>query len=296
MDTRRLKIFLKLLDTRSFSKTAEALGLTQPSVSASLKALEESLGQRLFERTPRAVKPMPAAQILAPYATTIVETAGQAAWAVGHQLASTREKLIIGASSAPATVFLPPALAVFNNSYPGVLVRLKTGTAKGVAQKVIGGEMELGLVGAIPEQDDLVHISFAQDRLVLVATKELADKIGPPPQALDDLWAWPLVLYDENSGGRNDFLPGSPENADGTSGRLNIKAEVEGVAVCLAMVRASFGAALVSNRLPPLFNPENLVIMPLPFFGSRRMFIVHRRAKKPGPAATALINILKQLR
>lgn len=296
MDTRRLKIFLKLLDTRSFSKTADALGLTQPSVSASLKALEESLGQRLFERTPRAVKPLPAAQILAPYATTIVETAGQAAWAVGHQLASTREKLIIGASSVPAAIFLPPALAVFNNSYPGVLVRLKTGTAKVVAQKVAGGELELGLVGAMPEQDELIHTSFAQDRLVLVATRDLAEKIGPPPQVLDDLWAWPLILHEESSGGRNDFLPGQTDNADGAAGRLNIKAEVEGIAVCLALVRASFGAALISNRLPPLINPENLVIMPLPFFGSRRSFIIQRKSRKAAPAATALINILKQLR
>jgi len=302
MDTRRLKIFLKLLDTRSFSKTAEALGLTQPSVSASLKALEESLGQRLFERTPRTVKPLPAAQILAPYATTIVETAGQAAWAVGHHLANAREKLLIGASSAPATTFLPPALAVFNNSYPGVLVRLKTGTAKVVAQKVAGGEMEVGLVGSMPEQDDLIHTSFAQDRLVLVATRELADKIGPPPQALDDLWAWPLIMFEESAGGRNDFIPGPPEQpglteqAGSSSGRLNIRAEVEGIAPCLALVRASFGAALVSNRLPALINPENLVVMPLPFFGARRMFIIQRRAKKTGPAATALINILKQLR
>lgn len=296
MDTRRLKIFLKLLDTRSFSKTAEVLGLTQPSVSASLKALEESLGQRLFERTPRAVKPLPAAQVLAPYATTIVETAGQAAWAVGHQLSNTREKLTIGASSAPATVFLPPALAVFNSSYPGVLVRLKTGTAKVVAQKVAGGEMELGLVGAMPEADELIHTSFAQDRLVLVATKELADKVGPPPQSLDDLWAWPLIMFEESSGGRNDFLPGSPEAADGSPGRLNIRAEVEGIAVCLALVRASFGAALVSNRLPALINPENLLVMPLPFFGARRMFVIQRRGKKTSPAANALINILKQLR
>lgn len=294
MDTRRLKIFLKLLDTRSFSKTADALGLTQPSVSASLKALEESLGQKLFERTPRAVKPLPAAQILAPYATTIVETAGQAAWAVGHHLANTREKLIIGASSAPAAVFLPPALAIFNNSYPGVLVRLKTDSAKAIVQKVAGGELELGLVGATPEQDELIHTSFAQDRLVLVATKELADKIGPPPQSLDDLWAWPLIMHEENSMGRSEILPELPENID--SPRLNVRAEVEGMVSCLALVRASFGAAVLSNRLPPLINQENLVVMPLPFFGSRRLFIIQRRSKKTTPAAGALINILKQLR
>lgn len=67
--------------------------------------------------------------------------------------------------------------------------------------------------------------------------------------------------------GRSEILPGLSENI--VSPRLNIRAEVEGLVSCLALVRASFGAALLSNRLPPLINQENLVVMPLPFFGSR---------------------------
>jgi len=294
MDIRRLKIFLTRLDTRSFSNTAEALGLTQPTVSASLKALEEALGQKLFERTPRAVTPLPAAQLLAPYATTIVETSGQAAWAMGHHLANAREKLTIGSSSVPAFVFLPPALVTFSNSYPGVLIRLKLGASGVITQKVLGGELDLGLVGTLTNQDELIHTCFAQDRPVLVATRELADRIGPPPRTLEELRAWPLIMHEEGSESRNYFLTGLPEKADTAPGRLNIKAEVEGIAALISMVRASLGAAVVSNSLPPLVKQDNMVVMPLPFFGERRLFIVQRRARLQSPAASALISILRQ--
>jgi DNA-binding transcriptional LysR family regulator len=91
MDRKKLEIFLKLLDTRSFSLTAQFFGLSQPTVSQHLKSLEEFLGQKLFERTPRRVKALPAAMVLAPYAIKIVETAGQAAWAVNRQMAVAQE-------------------------------------------------------------------------------------------------------------------------------------------------------------------------------------------------------------
>ncbi|UQZ90430.1 hypothetical protein C4J81_14940 [Deltaproteobacteria bacterium Smac51] len=294
VDTRRLEIFLKLLDTRSFSKTAKALGLTQPSVSASLKSLEESLGQRLFERTPRAVRPLPAALTLAPYANSIVETMGRAAWAVGHQLANVREKLAIGASSVPSMVFVPPAMAEFSRQYPNVFVKLRTGDSKNIIARVQDGEFDLGVVGAAPEDESLSAVAFGRDKLVMVASEPLAASIGEPPKAVEDLLKWPLIVREDGSGTRSVFLGALGDNAGALVSRMDLRAEVEGPGPALMLVRAGIGAAIISGHMTGVMNLEGMVVMDLDFVPSvRKFYIVRRKTAQALPAVDAMVQLLK---
>ena len=295
MDIRRLEIFLKLLDTRSFSKTAAALELTQPSVSASLKALEEAMGQKLFERTPRAVKPLPAALVLAPYAENIVDTIGRAAWAVANQLANPRERLTLGASSVPAVVFVPPALTAFQKSYPNILIKLKTGQSRNIAQKVIDGEIDLGLVGAAPENEDLICESIGRDKLVLLASKRLADSLGPPPRSVEELSNWPLIMREEGSGTRAALLA-AVGGSGNLAAKMNVRAEAEGLEPTLALVRASFGATVASSLINPLINKQGLVFMPLDFLEGRNFYLIRRHSGRPSPALEALVEYLMTAR
>lgn len=293
MDPRKLEIFLKLLETRSFSRTAAILGLAQPSVSASLKALEESLGQKLFERTPRAVTPLPAAEILAPFAQNIVETAARAAWAVGHQLAGAREKLTLGASSVPGMVFVPQAVARFNQRYPEILIKLKSGQSGGITRQVADGEIDLGLVGTRPENDDLSSAPCGRDKLILLASQALVRAIGRRPQSPADLLDWPLIMREEGSGTRAAFLTALGDQAGNLAGRMEVRAEVEGFGPVLALVRESFGAAVISSLLPPLLNMDGLAALDLDFFEGRRFYLISRRTGRPSPALSAMSEILK---
>ena len=293
MDPRKLEIFLKLLETRSFSKTAAILGLAQPSVSASLKALEEILGQKLFERTPRAVTPLPAAEVLAPFAQNIVETAARAAWAVGHQLAGTREKLTLGASSAPAMVFVPKAVALFTQRYPEILIKLKSGQSRGITRQVADGEIDLGLVGTPPEDDSLTRTPCGRDQLVLLASQDLARTIGRRPASPEDLLDWPLIMREDGSGTRAAFLTALGGRAGSLAGRVKVRAEVEGFGPALALVRESFGAAVISNLLRPLINMEGLTALELDFFEGRRFYLISRRSGPPSPALEVMRKILQ---
>lgn len=293
MDPRKLEIFLKLLETRSFSRTAAILGLAQPSVSASLKSLEESLGQKLFERTPRSVTPLPSAETLAPFAQNIVETAARAAWAVGHQLAGTREKLTLGASSVPGMVFIPKAVALFNRRYPEILIKIQSGQSRGIIRQVAEGEIDLGLVGSPPEDDNLTRTAFSRDRLVLLTSQSLYKKIAKIPKSAEDLLDWPLIMREEGSGTRAAFLTALGDKAGHLAGRMNVRAEVEGLGPVLALVRESFGAAIISNLLPPLLNLENLKAMKLDFLEGRRFYLISRRSGQSSPALEAMSEMLK---
>lgn len=293
MDIRKLEIFLKLLETKSFSKTAQALNLTQPTVSASLKALEESLGQKLFERSPRTMQPLPAAQVLEPYAFDIVQKAGQAAWAVSRQLRDPKEMLSLGASSVPAIAFMPRLLKLFSNEYPNILIKLKSGHSRNLADKVADGELDLALVGAKSEREELQHHEIGQDNLILLCSETLAKQIKKAPAGVNDLLQWPLIIREEGSGTRQALMKAMAGLDENLCGKLSIKAEVEGLAASIALVRASLGATVISSLMPPFIKMDGLSSYSLDFLGTRRFYLVRKKTCPDSPAIEALLKILK---
>ncbi|MDR2422122.1 MAG: LysR family transcriptional regulator [Deltaproteobacteria bacterium] len=293
MDIKRLEIFLKLLDTRSFSQTAQFFGLSQPTVSQNLKSLEEFLGQKLFERTPRRFKALPAALVLAPYAIKIVETAGQAAWAVNRQMAVAQDKLAVGASSVPSMVLVPPAVEVFSQRYPRVFLTLTSGHSREIARLVSEGDLDLGLVGTVvPESEKIWARPYAVDRLVLVASTELVGRMGSRPRTPAELAKWPIILRENGSGTRAAFLSSLGDEV----GRFRFKAEVDGVGPTMTLVRASFGAAVISNLIVSTMDMSNLVAWPLEFGPCRRFFLIRRKNHFNAQVAQALVDIFFELK
>jgi DNA-binding transcriptional LysR family regulator len=293
MDIKRLEIFLKLLDTRSFSQTAQFFGLSQPTVSQNLKNLEEFLGQKLFERTPRRVKALPAALILAPYAIKIVETAGQAAWAVNRQMALAQDKLAVGASSVPSLVLVPPAVEVFSQRYPRVFLTLTSGHSREIARLVGEGELDLGLVGTVVSETEKIWARpYAVDRLVLVASTELVARMGSKPKTPAELAKWPIILREDGSGTRAAFLSSLGDEVS----RFRFKAEVDGVGPTMTLVRGAFGAAVVSNLILATLDMTDLVAWPLEFGPCRRFFLMRRKDHFNAHVAQALADIFFELK
>ncbi len=296
MDSRRLEIFLKILETRSLSKTAAALGMAQPSVSASLKALEDSLGQKLFERTPRSVKALPQAYVLESYARSVLDTLAEAAWALGSQSGGPKEALTIGASSMPALVFMPEVLAAFNARYPNVDIKLKTGKSQSILRRISDGEFDLGVVGERHAVPELSSTAIATDQLCLLATAELVESVGRLPEKLEDLVSWPLIMRDDGSGTKAFFLKAFSKRTD-LAAQLTVVAEAEGLLPTLALARSGMGAVIISSlvaRAPWLLSSMRLI--PLPFMGSERKFyLVRGKSRQLSPAAKELVGIIKNV-
>jgi DNA-binding transcriptional LysR family regulator len=246
MDVKRLEIFLKILETKSLSKAAAALGLAQPSVSASLKTLEDSVGYRLFDRTPRSVKPLPQALILAPYARGVLETLSEAAWALGRQSGGPKENLVVGASSLPALAILPEALRAFKSVYPKVCIKLKAGESESIIRRVNDGEIDIGLVGLRHVSPELNTEIIAHDDPCLLATAEMCDQMGSRPTALEEIADWPLIMREDGSGTKAAFLKAFARRPDLLS-KLTIAAEVEGLLPALTLAKAGLGAVVISG-------------------------------------------------
>lgn len=295
MDIKRLEIFLKIMETRSLSKTGAAFNMAQPSVTSSLKTLEDSIGYKLFDRTPRAVKPLPAALTLLPYARSIVNTLGEATWALGSQGGGPKESLVVGASSLPAATIMPEALRVFKSSYPNIHLKLKAGESENIIRRVTDGEFDAGLIGLRHISPDLSSEKIAHDQLCLLATVEMCDQLGWP-QSLEEVTGWPLIMREDGSGTKAAFLNGFSKRLDLVT-KLNVVAEVEGLLSALALARVGLGAVVISSlaaRSAWLLNGMRLLQLDFMAPG-RNFYLIRRKTHQSSPALREFVKIVKTL-
>lgn len=167
MELAQLEAFLQVAHHRSFSRAAEALFLTQPSVTARIQSLERELGERLFERTGRSVTLTDAGHAFMPHAQralTAVQEGTDAIEAVRHgDVGSLR----IGASASIATYVLPKILAHFRQERPRVHVHLNTGTTEDVIERLLAGELHVAIT-RLTQHPEVESLHLYNDDLALV--------------------------------------------------------------------------------------------------------------------------------
>jgi len=201
MDIHALEVFCRIMETRSFSRAAEAVSLTQPTVSGHIKNLEEEAGTRLFDRLGKEVRPTRAGEILYRYATEILRLRTAALQALDEHKGRIRGNLLIGGSTIPGEYILPALLTRFKARYPEIALTLRIGGSREVVAAVAEGEYEVGMVGARFDDPKLKYVRFAGDEIVL------AVPAGHPwasrrRVSLADVARGPLILREPGSGTR----------------------------------------------------------------------------------------------
>ena len=145
MDLDQLRGFFETAREKSFTRAAKKLFLTQPAVSLQVKALEEELGERLFERSGKQVILTEAGRLLLGKAEEIFE----AVEAAREEVAALKElrvgRVSVGASDTNCAYVLPYSVTAFRGAYPGVEIRLMDRMSPGVAQLVLDGVVDFGL-------------------------------------------------------------------------------------------------------------------------------------------------------
>ncbi|MFN0094712.1 MAG: LysR family transcriptional regulator [Dehalococcoidia bacterium] len=167
MELAQLEAFLQVAHYRSFSRAAEALFLTQPSVTARIQSLEREIGDRLFERTGRSVTLTDAGRSFLPHAQralTAVQEGTDAIEAVRHgDVGSIR----IGASSTIATYVLPNIFKKFRGVRPRVHVHLSTGNTEEIVEELIASEIHVAIT-RLAQHPEIESLHLYNDDLALV--------------------------------------------------------------------------------------------------------------------------------
>ncbi|WP_226634650.1 LysR family transcriptional regulator [Novosphingobium profundi] len=159
MDIRQLERFVEVASLGSVNRAAEALSVSQPSLSRSLQMLEESLGAPLFTRGARGVELTPHGIELLPRARLILAERDRAVEAVRAGAGQGRETLHIGTDAAFAMLRLPRALAALARSHPQVQVQVREGPLGALLDALREGAVRL-VFGARGPYVDLEGLAF----------------------------------------------------------------------------------------------------------------------------------------
>lgn len=197
MELAQLEAFIQVAQHRSFSRAAEALFLTQPSVTARIQSLEREIGERLFERTGRSVTLTDAGNAFMPHAQralTSVQEGTDAIQAVRHgDIGSIR----IGASSSIATYVLPKLLSHFRRERPRVHVHVSTGVTEDIMDKLLAGEIHLALTRLTQHPEvDALHL-YNDDLALVVAPEHAFAKRGQATVA--EVGKQPFLFFERSS-------------------------------------------------------------------------------------------------
>jgi LysR family transcriptional regulator, low CO2-responsive transcriptional regulator len=147
MTIRQLEVFLGVAQAKSFSRAAERIHLSQPTLSEHMRELEEELGVRLFVRHPRSVSLTEAGRVFGDYATRVIATLAAGRQALAELDGLQRGSLVIGASTTPGTYVLPMLIARFRGAHPGITVALRIANSRIVEERVRDGEVDVAVIG-----------------------------------------------------------------------------------------------------------------------------------------------------
>ena len=197
MEFDQIETFLAVLTYGGFHKAAEALRVSQPAVSARIKALEDSLGVPLFSRAGNSLTLSAAGKALRPQAEQLLRQVALARQVVNEQRTSAAGSLRIAAALSICTYFLPDVLKDYQAANPKVLVTLRSGNSMEVLKMVLDGEADIGVARSLlhPEVETT---SLRDDPLILVGHP--GHKMARTQRVrMEELESWPLIFFDRGS-------------------------------------------------------------------------------------------------
>ena len=130
VDLRQLEIFVKVAELGSFSKAADALFLTQPTVSEHIRSLEDELGVRLLDRLGRGAAVTKGGALLQGYAQRILALSREARQAMESFQGRMSGELLVGASTIPGEYILPALIGRFKEKFPDIAITLSSAAAR----------------------------------------------------------------------------------------------------------------------------------------------------------------------
>jgi DNA-binding transcriptional LysR family regulator len=159
--------FLEVARRGNVSRAAEAMFVTQPTLTARLHALERELGEPLFARTRRGMRLTDAGHAFLPYAERAIRAVKDGKQALVDARSALAGRLILGVAPAISTYVLPGLLQRFAAEHPRVEVAVRTGHSEDVLQMLLREEVQLAMVRAL-RHPDVETVPLYDEELVLV--------------------------------------------------------------------------------------------------------------------------------
>lgn len=276
MDLRHLRYFLSVAEELHFGRAAQRLGISQPPLSQQVRALEDELGVRLFERTSRRVRLTEAGRLFEPEARQTLIQAERAAHIARQAQRGEVGHLGLGfTASGPFVPRIAGALYRFRQLHPEVELTLSELGRDEQIEAVRTRQLDIGIVRdfappVLPE--GLVAQRLLTEDMVLAMRVDHPLALREEPPRIVDLAGEPLVLYGQpNGAGFNEHFFALCEAAGFVP---NVAHEARSLATLLGLVAAGFGPTIIARSLARL-HVDNIVNRPLDLSVTSTLWLVH---------------------
>jgi len=287
ISSRQIDAFLALAAQRSFTRAAAQCHLSQPAFSALIRALEDGLGLRLFDRSTRHVDLTAEGENFLEAARRIRAEVDSALGAMRDAATLRRGRVAIALLPSLAAGWLPGVLARYRAEHPGIELDIADVLSESCIERVATGKADFALAAIRADTPELQAEPFCSDgfHLVCRADHPLARQRLPAAGAaqLRALAAWPFIHLARHSSVRQYLEAAFHPQA------MHTLMEVEQLATVMGMVRAGLGISVVPTLTLFHFQQEGLVTRPLHLPGlTRQIYLVRRRDRGLSVAAQAL--------
>ena len=271
MDFGQIEAFVQVAAHNSFSRAAEVLQLTQPSITARIQSLERDLGEELFERGGRGVRLTDAGNAFLPHAGKILQTLQEGRDSVDEVRNVQLGSLRLGSALTISTYVLPKILNAFRQRFPGVDVSIRTGRSEQVLAMLLNDEVQVGLVRSL-SHPEIETVQLYEDEIALVVNPR--HSFAERGHAnIDEVAAEPIILFDRGSsyyGLINGFfrqagvVPNVAMELDSLEATKRMVEEGLGIALipCVTIERELATGVLLEIGIvdaPPLRRPISLI-------------------------------------
>ncbi|MGD6892742.1 LysR family transcriptional regulator [Bacillus mobilis] len=216
MNIENIEAFIYVCQLGSFNKAAEALYLTQPSVTARIQSLEREINIKLFHRNGNKISLTEKGDYFFPHAQKILQSYQEAKY--GLQQVTLPYDLIIGSASSISNNILPEILPGFKSEFKDVRIKIVTGHSQDILQKVINKEVDFGIVRtethpqveSIRLYNDPIGLFVPRNHLLLKEEKVTIEHVSKQPLIFFDYGSmdWLMIhrLFSSNDVSPTIFL------------------------------------------------------------------------------------------
>jgi DNA-binding transcriptional LysR family regulator len=196
------KVFYYVAEYKSLTCAAEALSISQPAVSQSMKMLEETLDTKLFLRTSRGIRLTPEGEILYEYVKSGYEQIVHGEQVLKKLLNMEAGELHIGASDMTLQYYLLPFLEKYHERHPKIKVKITNGPTPETLQKMQDGRFDIALVSTpFEKQEGIEVIPVREIEDVFVAGRKYT-QLKNHMTDFKELPDYPIISLEKNTSTR----------------------------------------------------------------------------------------------
>jgi len=295
IDFRHLETFCRVAELKSFSKAADDLFLTQPTISGHILSLEQSLSLRLFDRRRREVRLTKAGEVFLEYASEILSSRKDLLNALSEFSLGIRGELSLGASTIPGEYLLPKLMGDFKKEHPDFVISLKIADTKEIVQYVLQDNVEFGIIGAKLNHPSLHYEKYEVDQIIVVASPD-HPLVRKKRVNVEELLKEPWIIREDGSGTQMAVEKALRKKGKSLK-QFNVVMEMGSTTSVKEGVKARLGLAFLSQKATEeeldqgfLFRIDVEGIEPI----VRQIYIVYHRGRTLSPIGMEFLRFLKR--